>query len=33
LTQLLAPPKSEVPIVTIELPSLAGYDQLLAVAR
>jgi hypothetical protein len=33
LTQLLAPPKSVVPIVTIELPSLAGYDQLLAVAR
>jgi hypothetical protein len=33
LTQLLAPPKSEVPIVTIELPSLAGYDKLLAVAR
>jgi hypothetical protein len=33
LTQLLTPPKSEVPIVTIELPSLAGYDKLLAVAR
>lgn len=33
LRQLLAPPKSEVPIVTIELPSLAGYDQLLMVAR
>ena len=33
LTQLLAPPNAEVPIVTIELPSLAGYDQLLAVAR
>jgi hypothetical protein len=32
LTQLLAPPKSEVPVVTIELPSLAGYDELLAVA-
>jgi len=33
LTQLLSPPKSDVPIVTVELPSLAGYDQLLAVAR
>jgi transposase InsO family protein len=33
LTQLLAPAKSEVPTVTIELPSLAGYDQLLAGAR
>ena len=32
LTLLLAPPKSSVPDVTIELPSLAGYDQLLAVA-
>jgi hypothetical protein len=33
LTQLLSPPKSDVPIVTVELPSLAGYDQLLAVTR
>lgn len=33
LTQLLAPPRGDVPTVTIELPSLAGYDQLLAVAR
>lgn len=33
LTQLLAPPTGEVPIVTIELPSLSGYDQLLAVNR
>jgi hypothetical protein len=33
LTQLLSPPKSDVPIVNVELPSLAGYDQLLAVAR
>jgi hypothetical protein len=32
LTLLLAPPKSEVPIVTVELPALAGYDQLLEVA-
>ena len=33
LTQLLAPPKTEVPVVTIALPSLAGYDQLLVEAR
>jgi hypothetical protein len=33
LTQLLAPPRSEVPIVNIVLPTLADYDQLLAVAQ
>jgi hypothetical protein len=32
LTLLLAPPKSDVPDVMIELPSLAGYDQLLAAS-
>jgi transposase InsO family protein len=32
LTLLLAPLKSEVPNVMIELPSLAGYDQLLAAS-
>jgi hypothetical protein len=32
LTQLLAPPTSEVPVVVVELPSLAGYDELIEVA-
>lgn len=32
LTLLLAPPASAVPDVMIELPSLAGYDQLLAAS-
>ena len=32
LTLLLAPPKSDVPNVMIELPSLAGYDRLLAAS-
>jgi hypothetical protein len=31
LTQLLAPPKTAVPDVVVELPQLADYDQLLAV--
>jgi hypothetical protein len=29
---MLAPPKSDVPDVMIQLPSLAGYDQLLAAS-
>jgi transposase InsO family protein len=33
LTELLAPPKGEVPEVTVTLPALAGYDELLEVAR
>jgi hypothetical protein len=33
LTELLAPPKSEVPDVAVELPALAGYDELIEVAR
>jgi hypothetical protein len=32
LTELLAPPTSEVPDVVVELPSLAGYDELIEVA-
>ncbi len=32
LTQLLAPPKSEVPDVVVSLPALAGYDALIEVA-
>ena len=32
LTQLLAPPANEVPDVVVELPSLAGYDELIEVA-
>jgi hypothetical protein len=33
LRKLLAPPSGEIPDVTVELPALAGYDQLLEVAR
>ena len=29
LTDLLAPPKGEVPLVSVVLPGLAGYDALL----
>ncbi len=32
LTQLLAPPKSEVPSVVVALPALASYDELFGVA-
>ena len=32
LTQLLAPPKSEVPQWVVMLPTLASYDELLEVA-
>ena len=32
LTQLLAPPKGEVPQVVVMLPTLASYDELLEVA-
>ena len=32
LTQLLAPPKGEVPQVLVTLPTLASYDELLEVA-
>ena len=32
LTQLLAPPKSEVPDVVVKLPTLADYDELFEVA-
>jgi len=32
LTQLLAPPANAVPDVVVELPSLAGYDELIEVA-
>ena len=31
LTQLLAPPTNAVPDVAVELPSLAGYDELIEV--
>lgn len=33
LTELLAPPEGDVPEVTVTLPALAGYDELLGVAR
>ena len=33
LTELMAPPGKDVPVVTVKLPSLASYDELLAVAR
>jgi hypothetical protein len=33
LTELLAPTKTSAPDVTIELPSLAGYDQLLVATQ
>ena len=32
LTHLLAPPTSEVPDVVVQLPTLAGYDELIEVA-
>ena len=32
LSQLLAPPRSEVPDVVVQLPALAGYDALIEVA-
>ena len=32
LTQLLAPPRSEVPHVVVTLPTLASYDELFEVA-
>lgn len=32
LTQLLAPPRSEVPQVVVALPTLASYDDLFEVA-
>ena len=33
LTALLAPPRCEVPVVAVELPTLAGYDELIEVTR
>jgi transposase InsO family protein len=33
LTELLAPPRSVVPDVVVELPALGGYDALIEVAR
>lgn len=33
LTALLAPPQREVPDVAVELPTLAGYDELIEVTR
>jgi hypothetical protein len=33
LTALLAPPRCEVPDVAVELPTLAGYDELIEVTR
>ena len=33
LTQLLAPPKGEVPQVVVTLPMLACYDELFEVAQ
>lgn len=32
LTALLAPPRSAVPDVTVTLPTLASYDELLEVS-
>ena len=32
LTQLLAPPKGDLPQVVVTLPTLASYDELLEVA-
>ena len=32
LTELLAPPKGDVPQVVVTLPTLASYDELLEVA-
>ena len=31
LSALLAPPKTDVPDVVVELPALAGYDELIKV--
>lgn len=33
LTQLLAPPERELPEVAVQLPTLAGYDELIEVTR
>jgi hypothetical protein len=33
LTELLAPPRAEVPEVSVQLPTLAAYDALIEVAR
>jgi hypothetical protein len=33
LTELLTPARSDVPVVMVELPSLASYDELLEVTR
>jgi len=33
LTELLAPPRSELPDVAVQLPALAGYDELIEMAR
>lgn len=33
LTELLAPPRRELPEVAVQLPTLAGYDELIEVAR
>jgi hypothetical protein len=33
LTELLKPPKGDVPQVVVTLPTLAAYDKLLEVAR
>jgi len=33
LTELLAPPRGEVPEVSVQLPTLAAYDALIEVAR
>jgi transposase InsO family protein len=33
LTALLAPPRRELPDVAVELPTLAGYDELIEVTR
>ena len=33
LTQLLAPPKGDVPQVVVTLPKLATYDDLLEVTQ
>jgi hypothetical protein len=33
LTALLAPPRRDMPEVAVELPTLAGYDELIEVTR
>lgn len=33
LSELLAPPRRELPEVAVQLPALAGYDELIEVAR